>query len=239
MSYSQTVPKILDITQRKNKANQIIKIFEVKLNNCSKKSLLDVGCSSGVITNELAKIFRQVTGVDIDEEAINFAREKYRSANLKFESILDEKLPYKDNSFDVILFNQVYEFAPKPDLLISEIYRVLKPGGVCLVGARNKYAIIEGQTGVPFLHFFPEKLSKKISDNYYPANYMNLNELYKLLNKFTVENITIDILENPKKYGFTSLIKFASIFKSMPYFLKFNLLKYIPNYYFFCQKTIS
>ena len=62
------------------------------------------------------------------------------------------KTDFKDEYFDIIIANQIYEFVDSDKELMKELYRLLKTGGVCFFGARNKYAIIEAQYNIPFCH---------------------------------------------------------------------------------------
>ena len=66
-------------------------------------------------------------------------------------------LPMK--KFDVITCSHIYEHVPNAHLLIDEIYELLKPGGVCYFAAGNKYKVIEGHYKIPFLSYFPKKIS--------------------------------------------------------------------------------
>ena len=63
-----------------------------------------------------------------------------------------------DNSvtFDVVFSNQVLEHVPDLDKVLSEIHRVLKPGGVILSLFPDRAVWREGHCGIPFLHRFPK-----------------------------------------------------------------------------------
>jgi 2-polyprenyl-3-methyl-5-hydroxy-6-metoxy-1,4-benzoquinol methylase len=73
-------------------------------------------------------------GVEVVEQAASQAS----SRGVRVEiSDLEQKLPYADNSFDLIMSNQVIEHVPSVDLFMSEIYRVLKTGGSAVISTEN------------------------------------------------------------------------------------------------------
>jgi SAM-dependent methyltransferase len=93
--------------------------------------LLDVGCGSGQLALMAARAGAQVTGCDIAPNWIERAR--IRAANerlqVKFEEGDAESLPYGDAEFDVVISFVGAMFAPRPDLVASELTRVCRPGG--------------------------------------------------------------------------------------------------------------
>jgi len=111
--------------------------------------LLDLGCDDGVWTQRLAEKIgtKDVYGVEMSD-----ARRKEAIARgirvKKFN--LNEKFSFEDESFDVIHSNQVIEHLSNTDNFISEMFRVLKPGGyiilstVNLVGWHNIISLILG-----------------------------------------------------------------------------------------------
>ncbi len=93
--------------------------------------LLDVACGTGVVAITAARLGAKVTGLDLTPELVERARFNSRTANLEIDCHEGdvEKLPFADASFDVVLSQFGHMFAPRPDLAISEMLRVLKPGG--------------------------------------------------------------------------------------------------------------
>ncbi len=88
------------------------------------KDILDVGCASGYFTVHFKDKAKNVYGVDVKKDLIDEAKNKYKEINFKL--IKSEKLPFKDNMFDVILLLDVLEHVNNDKLMINEIYRVLK-----------------------------------------------------------------------------------------------------------------
>ncbi len=219
-SYFKSIVQMNDIERRKAVAKQILGVLKNEIGDLKPLTCLDVACSSGVITNELAQEFKEVVGIDSDIEAIKFAREKYKRKNLKILEMDVEEIAFGSNSFDVIVCNQVYNFVDKPNKLMKEIYRVLKPRGICFFSARNKLALVEPQYNIPFASWFSKILP-------FGRNYMSVFGLKNLVYKFTVRDYTLEILRNPTRFSFKKLEKYSLITNILPLELFYFL---IPNY---------
>jgi len=98
----------------------------------SGESVLDVATGTGVVAITAALAGANVTGLDLTPKLLEQARENALIA--KTEQIVwtegdAESLPYPDASFDVVLSQFGHIFAPRPELAVAEMRRVLKPGG--------------------------------------------------------------------------------------------------------------
>src|SRR2546430_4189144 len=95
------------------------------------QNVLDVGCGTGVVAITAARIGAHVHGVDLTPELLERARENARVANVEidFREGDAEALTFEDAAFDVVLSQFGHMFAPRPDVTIAEMLRVLKPGG--------------------------------------------------------------------------------------------------------------
>ena len=93
--------------------------------------VLDVACGTGNSALPLARNGCIVTGVDIATNLLAQARERAAAENLQvtFDEGDAEQLPYPDASFDAVVTMFGAMFAPRPELVASELARVLKPGG--------------------------------------------------------------------------------------------------------------
>ena len=93
--------------------------------------VLDVGCGTGIAALTAARLGARVTGIDLTPELVAHARENAAVMNLDVElSEADaEALPFDDAAFDVVLSQFAHMFAPRPEVAIAEMLRVLKPGG--------------------------------------------------------------------------------------------------------------
>src|SRR5215469_11412674 len=94
--------------------------------------LLDVGCGAGQLSLIAARAGARVTGCDI---ATNWLAQACRSAaaeglSVVFEEGDAEALPYKNATFDAVISLIGAMFAPRPELVASELIRVCRPGGI-------------------------------------------------------------------------------------------------------------
>lgn len=110
----------------------IISFFEKN----PKAKFLDLGCDDGGVTLKMAKAIgtKNIYGVEIMDERIKTAISRGIKVK-KFD--LNEKFLFPTNTFDVVHANQVIEHLYDTDNFISEIYRVLKPGGYAIVSTEN------------------------------------------------------------------------------------------------------
>lgn len=102
------------------------------------KSVLDVGCNTGYGSSILSNSADAVIGVDVSSRAIKFAQEKYSDRrSLKFQEVDGNRLPFADDSFDLITGFQLIEHLIEYDSFISELQRVLKPDGLVIFTTPN------------------------------------------------------------------------------------------------------
>jgi ubiquinone/menaquinone biosynthesis C-methylase UbiE len=101
--------------------------------------LLDIACGTGNTAIPAARRGAVVTGVDIATNLLEQARERAASDGLviAFDEGDAEHLPYAEGSFDVVTTMFGAMFAPRPELVASEMARVLKPGGLVAMGNWN------------------------------------------------------------------------------------------------------
>jgi ubiquinone/menaquinone biosynthesis C-methylase UbiE len=97
--------------------------------------LLDVGCGAGQSALPAARLGLKVTGVDIAENLIEHANNRAKSEGVEahFEVGDAEDLPFEEDSFDVVITMIGAMFAPRPDCVVDEMARVLRPGGELLM----------------------------------------------------------------------------------------------------------
>lgn len=104
----------------------------------SGKNVLDVGCGTGYGTHLISQKTK-VTGVDIDAEAIGFAKSHYFGPTYIQSSA--ERLPFAKEIFDVVCSFEVIEHIENPRNLIKEVRRVLKKKGKFIISTPNKSVI--------------------------------------------------------------------------------------------------
>ena len=95
------------------------------------QKVLDVACGTGVVAVTAARKGAAVTGLDLTPALVERARENAAIAevSIDFHEGDVEALPFPDESFDVVVSQFGHMFAPRPDVAIGEMLRVLKRGG--------------------------------------------------------------------------------------------------------------
>lgn len=101
--------------------------------------ILDMGCGEGFYDMIFEKIYNcKVTAVDFDPEIMNMAKKWLKdSNNIKFEIGDICNLRFKKNTFDKIICTEVIEHIEDDKKAVSELFRVLKPGGILAATVPN------------------------------------------------------------------------------------------------------
>ena len=112
-------------------------------------NVLDVCCGTGVVSVTAARLGARVTGLDLTPELLQRARENAAIANLKIDWHEGdvEALPFESAAFDVVVSQFGHIFAPRPEVAVAEMLRVLKPGGSLLYAdfrGRAEFPVWEG-----------------------------------------------------------------------------------------------
>ncbi|GAB7004484.1 hypothetical protein JCM18899A_19570 [Nocardioides sp. AN3] len=174
LAYSELQDKMLEEGVRRKKAAKILAVLRHFLGRQDLDGLvaLDLGCSTGFISDELRNAGAQVIGVDIDVPGLAAAHSRFGSA-IGFTCADGERLPLPDRSVDVIVFNHIYEHVVDADAVMDEIRRVLKDDGVAYFGFANKLGVVEPHYKLPFLSWLPQGLADRYiskagkADHYY------------------------------------------------------------------------
>ena len=113
--------------------------FVARLSLPAGARVLDVATGTGNVAIPLARKGFAVTGVDIAPNLLEQARERAVREGLEaaFDEGDAEQLPYPDGSFDVVVSMFGAMFAPRPEIVATELARVLKPGGLLAMGNWN------------------------------------------------------------------------------------------------------
>ena len=178
--YEQTYNKTVEITKSLLTINDVV---------------LDFGCGTGIITNNLAQNVKEIHAIDISSKMIDVARRKADERELtniiySQSTIFDDR--YKKESFKVILAFNILHLIKDPQTGIQRINDLLKPGGLfisetpCL---RQKRSILS------ILLFLPRKIGLVPF-----TNFLKFSELEELLTEgdfHLIENKKI--LESPPK----------------------------------------
>ena len=106
-----------------------------------KDTLIDLGAGNGQNTIKAAKLVKKVIAVEVDDRLFKIARlsaKSHKKINIAFRKLdLEEKLPYKNNSFTKAIFLDVLEHLSNREQVLRELKRILKPGGLLFLGVPN------------------------------------------------------------------------------------------------------
>ena len=97
------------------------------------KKLLDIGCGTGYLINMLSQKYEaEYIGLDLSPEMIKQSNNK-NIKNAKFVEGRSDKIPFDDNTFDIVTCSQSFHHYPETDKPMQEAKRVLKPGGLYII----------------------------------------------------------------------------------------------------------
>jgi SAM-dependent methyltransferase len=101
----------------------------------SARSLLDVGCGDGYVLDYIGRRDARLCGVDVSHDGI--AKAVGRKLDARVVDLEHDRLPFEDESFDVVVCYDVLEHLFSPERVLAEIHRVLAPGGSAFLGVPN------------------------------------------------------------------------------------------------------
>lgn len=233
---------MFNIAERQRKAKTMIAVLQDHLpTELSKLSALNVGGSTGIIDDYLSDHFAQVVGIDIDEKAIAHARDNYQKKNLQFEVGDAMNIDYGPATFDVVVCSQVYEHVPDARVMMSEICRVLKPGGVCYFAAGNRIMWNEPHYNLPLLSVLPRSLANlylkatKKGSSYY-EKHLTYWGLKRLTVDFEITDYTGKIIFSPQQFAADYMIKPGTLKAGLASFIARYFIWLAPGYIWILQK---
>ena len=124
-----------DTDMKGQHARSLYPILLDRLSHISYHSALDLGCGTGEMMKQILQTdnCKELYGIDLSEEMLAVAKSKLPD-QVKLLLGDSESLPFPDNFFDVVYCNDSFHHYPAPRNVLSEVQRVLKPGGTFLMG---------------------------------------------------------------------------------------------------------
>lgn len=197
--------------------------------------LLDVGAGNGVIDHCLADDFSDVLGIDIDAAAIARAQRLPARENLAFRVGDAMQIDVENESFDVVLCAHVYEHVPSAQTLMSEIRRVLRPGGVCYFAAGNRFQLMEPHYRLPLLSVIPTPLAHLYlralgRGRHYYEQHRSYRGLRRLVSGFRVCDYTLKLIREPERFELSYLLAPGSMKQRFAHSFARAAYAFIPTY---------
>lgn len=115
-----------------SKIRNIFKTIRKGCGNLHGKRILDVGCGGGFFANEFFKLGADVVGIDYSKYAINFSKDRFSDIDFRVASGYSLEM-FEKESFDIVTLLDVIEHMSNQNETLSELYRVLKPGGYLVI----------------------------------------------------------------------------------------------------------
>ena len=119
----------------------IINTFNLQKNDSSLKGIkiLDIGCGGGLLSEPMARMGADVTGIDASEKNINVAKLHAEKNELKIKYYCSSPENFKtDDKFDVILNMEIIEHVDDVDFFLKSCAKLLKKNGIMFVATLNK-----------------------------------------------------------------------------------------------------
>jgi ubiquinone/menaquinone biosynthesis C-methylase UbiE len=116
-----------------------------QLNLSDGERVLDIGCGPGYLCESMGEIVGRhgaVVGIDISSDLIALCNRRKASTQLSYAVGDATNVNQADASFDVVVCTQVAEYVPDVDRVLSEAFRVLKPGGRTVFVATDWDAVV-------------------------------------------------------------------------------------------------
>ena len=172
-----------------------------------RSNILEAGCGTGQMSIVLSRYARQIYGIDLSKGSLIEAKQFINSNDIKSVHLFRMnifKLFFKENTFDVIISNGVLHHTYNPKLAFSKLVRVLKPGGIIVIGLYHRYGRIIQKIRQSLIKnfgdsfkFLDKRFRENISDKkkyaWFLDQYKNPSETthtyLEVLNWFKVENI--------------------------------------------------
>lgn len=182
-----------------------------------KVKILDVACGTGRMLPEIFKTKKQIEYVGLDTSNKMFSELKnkviYSKNKKRIKLILSdaEKLPFKDNTFDVVYTYHFLWHIPKnhQETIIKEMLRVTKKEGIIILDILNKNFIWEK---------FKKYFGKEKSEGLYKQEISEVKKILGNIGDIEIEKLSDAIIKNDTLYNFFNLINELRIFLPSSFF---------------------
>jgi len=166
------------------------------------KKVLELGSGSGNMVKYLTEQGIKINGSDVDENFINFAKDKYQ---LELSQLDAQKINLPDNSFDTIISFDVFEHLADSDAHLIEVKRILTKGGYYLLQTPNKWL------NIPF------EIIKKKSFSRYKNYHVSLHNYWQLKQRFERHGFSVEFQDIPvvNTYFTMKVERFLGVFGRM------------------------
>ena len=221
---------------RKAKSGKIVRILQREIRNPTGAVIADIGCSEGHITESLSKEFGLVVGLDIDYPLA-------WTGEFPFVQADGSLLPLASDKLDGVVINHILEHAASPQRLLDEVWRVLKPGGICYLGVPNRHWPMEPHYRLLLLSWLPRSLADRYvrlagKGTSYPEQLPSYWSIRRLSRRFAIKDLTAELLKTPELFfpDDPALLSQARKLKWLPKWLLKILIPVVPSWVLILRK---
>ena len=116
------------------------------------KDVLDIASGEGFGSYILSQAAKSVQGVDISSEAVDNANKLYQASNLSYQIGSCQKIPFPDNSFDIVVSFETLEHIYEQEEFLAEVKRVLRPSGKFIISTPDTIVYSNGEPTTNHYH---------------------------------------------------------------------------------------
>ena len=163
---------------------------------CQNLKILDIGSGEGG-TSEVLSEDNFVTSFDMNKIRLLRQQNSFSDINLLCGS--SSSLPFKNNSLDLIILQDVLEHLDNKEKLINNIYNLLNDNGMIYLSTPNKFSVIniiaDPHWGVPLVSLLKRESVRKYFLNYFRKSEMNRKDIAELLSLKNIYELFADKFE--------------------------------------------
>lgn len=175
--------------------------FMSKFTLLNDKSVLDVGCGGGILSEGMALQGANVIGLDVEPEAVAAAIKHAQVNQLSVEYVCQSIEAFSAGPFDIITCMEMLEHVPDPRWVIEHMARLLKPGGLLFLSTINR-TVQAYTTAILAAEYLLKILPRQTHDF---EKFIKPSELYNLVRKTGFEIIGL------KGLGYNPLTRKATL----------------------------
>jgi SAM-dependent methyltransferase len=234
---------LTDQTSRRRKAHKILTVLTQQSNvDLGELICVDVGCAYGLISHYISERFCFTLGIECDANSLNIARPRSHS-RLAFIQADACRLPISTDTVDVIVCAQVYEHVSNDELLFQEIWRVLKPGGLCFFSGPNRLFPFEFHWRLPLVHWLPQRWSERLAQYllHQPVAKLHLRtykSLKRALARFEITDYTAKMIRDRERYALGDSLPMLRWLRRLPMPVLRWLVRFAPNFNWTLTKPV-
>lgn len=200
--------------------------------------LLETGTGAGYLSAYFGEVARSVVSVDVVDE-------REESTGYEFRQVDGVGLPFADESFDVVVSNQVIEHLSEQERHVAECFRVLKPGGFAYIATPNRFWPREVHSGLWLLGWWPRPLASQIYRwarqaewDVYP---LSIGRLRRLLRPFaaTISDYAPRVLKEPDRFAYSGNLRPLKWVRWLPLSALALLTPIMPSFFILCRKPFG